>query len=262
MSEQVTEVAVAEAPLTVATVASFSAKQVADILAHGLGETLMVPRAQIYRTVIHLGGETAVALYDQALALEAAGGEMLPDKSRRRTVGGIFFRLVRERAPREVRWRIFPRQPAQGRPQAPLGQHAPQVAAAPRTDAPAAPIAPIVKTPIQIGEARTVKLTLIGRPGNIITKPAGYVMTSMTSTKVPALPKGVPAPPAKPTVYTVYIATKQWTKVSEALLDPEDVLIAEGFPVFDPDLEGMAVYVSNVSTKKLQQAAKAQKATG
>jgi hypothetical protein len=79
-------------------------------------------------------------------------------------------------------------------------------------------------------------------------------MTSMQTSKTPSLPKGLPAPPNSPTSYTVYIAPKQWTKVAEAIRDPEDALILEGFPAYDPALEGIAVFATNLTTKKLQQA--------
>jgi molybdopterin-guanine dinucleotide biosynthesis protein len=35
------------------------------------------------------------------------------------------------------------------------------------------------------------------------------------------------------TRYSVYITAKQWKKVAEAIADPEDVLIVEGFPMLD-----------------------------
>ena len=98
-----------------------------------------------------------------------------------------------------------------------------------------------------------MKITLVGRPGRIIQK-QGYIMTGMTARTMPSLPKGLPTPPAKPTVYTVYISLKQWAKVAEALGNSEDVLIVEGTPVYDPELEGIAVYVTNATTKLLQQA--------
>ncbi len=104
-----------------------------------------------------------------------------------------------------------------------------------------------------------MKITLIGRPGRIVPK-QGYVITGMTAAKVPALPKGMPEPPSTPTLYTVYIANKQWAKVAPALGNPEDVLIVEGTPVYDPKLEGIAVYVTNATTKQLQQAQRAAQA--
>ena len=85
----------------------------------------------------------------------------------------------------------------------------------------------------------------------------------MESNKVPALPKGLPTPPAAPTKYTVYIAAKQWRKVEQAIADPEDVLIVEGFPTMDAEARAIAVFATNTTTKKLQQALKeAQKAKG
>ena len=106
------------------------------------------------------------------------------------------------------------------------------------------------------GELRTVKITLIGRPGPIAVK-NGYIITTMRHDRVPSLPKGLPTPPTQPTVYTVYIAQKQWAKVAEALRNAEDVLIAEGTPVYDQELEGIAVYVTNTTTKLMQQAQRA-----
>jgi len=206
-------------------------------LADGLGETEPGPRAQVWRVVRVLGIERAQALYDRTLAGEAAGGMMLPDGSRRRTPGGVFFKLTREGATKQERRRIFPFQPKQGAP-------SPQ---------PAPGIAVIVDIPNTTGEARTVKITLVGRPGRIVAK-QGYVITGMTARAVPSLPKGMPTPPATPTTYTVYISAKQWAKVAQALGNPEDILIVEGTPVYDPQLEGIAVYVTNATTKQLQHA--------
>jgi phosphorylated adapter RNA export protein len=64
-------------------------------IADQLGETEALPRRQIRRAVRALGEERARALLAEALAIEAVGGELLPDGSRRRTPGGVFFRLVR-----------------------------------------------------------------------------------------------------------------------------------------------------------------------
>jgi len=98
-----------------------------------------------------------------------------------------------------------------------------------------------------------VKITLIGRPGRVVEK-QDLVITMMTQMDAPkAFPKGVPTPPATPTVYTVYIGAKQWKTVAEAMQNPEDRLIVEGFAAFDPGLEGMAVFVTNTTTKMLQQ---------
>ena len=166
---------------------------------------------------------------------------MLPDGSRRRTPGGVFFALVKDRVSARKRAVIF-FTPGQ-KPRAPPAS--PQVAAPLPID--------LDTIPNTTGELRTVKITLIGRPGPLVSK-NGYILTSMQTSKTPSLPKGLPAPLTTPTSYTVYIAPKQWTKVAEAIRDPEDALIIEGFPAYDPTLEGIAVYATNITTKKLQQA--------
>ena len=225
-------------------------RQAALRIADDLGEKEPGPRAQVGRVVRVLGIERAQDFYEQALFIEATGGLMLPDGSRRRTSGGVFFKIVRDGVSKEERWKIFPA-PGQGKKPAQPSQPA---HAAPAAAPAAAPVPTITELPNATGEARTVKLTLVGRPGRIIAK-NGYIQTTMTSSKLPALPKGMPAPPTTPTTYTVYIGQKQWQKVAASLQgNPEDVLIAEGMPAYDPALEGIAVYVTNTTTKLLQQA--------
>ena len=100
----------------------------------------------------------------------------------------------------------------------------------------------------------TAKLTLIGRPGRVIQADECVITTLQSSGKLPALPKGLPAPPAQPTTFVVYIATKQWRKVETALKDPADALIVEGVPVYDERLPGLALLAQSVTTKVMQAA--------
>lgn len=102
-----------------------------------------------------------------------------------------------------------------------------------------------------------MKITLIGRPGNVQER-QGFVLASMPAMKLPALPKGLPTPPEAQTPHAVYIATKQWRKVAQALQQPEDVLIVEGIAVYDPELRGLAVFATNTTTKLLQSARRAE----
>jgi hypothetical protein len=67
----------------------------AAAIAAQLGETVGGPRATIWRIVRTIGPERAQAFVAQALEAEANGGMLIPDGSRRRTLGGIFFYLVR-----------------------------------------------------------------------------------------------------------------------------------------------------------------------
>jgi hypothetical protein len=74
----------------------------------------------------------------------------------------------------------------------------------------------------------------------------------MQSSKIPALPKGLPVPSQANTTYAVYIAQKQWKKVEEALRNPEDILIAKGYPMLDQETGTIAVFVFTATTKVLQ----------
>ncbi len=104
-----------------------------------------------------------------------------------------------------------------------------------------------------IGRATTVKITVIGRPGTAVEQGQAVVL-ALTSEKVPDLPKGLPEPPVG-TRYTVFVARKPWTKVAEALaVDPEDAAIIEGYAALDPRVEGIAVYATSATTKRLQAA--------
>jgi hypothetical protein len=70
--------------------------QIATTIAGRLGETDVHPRRTIARIVTALGQETALALLDQTMQLDAQGGMHFGDGSRRRTTGGIFLKLIKE----------------------------------------------------------------------------------------------------------------------------------------------------------------------
>jgi hypothetical protein len=79
------------------------ASPVVTQIAQALGETKPMARGQIKRIVQTIGDERALVLLQQALELEQHGGLMLPD-GKRRTPGGVFFRLVKEQmSPEECR---------------------------------------------------------------------------------------------------------------------------------------------------------------
>jgi hypothetical protein len=200
-------------------------KALAATIAAQLGETEPTPLGEIQRIVHRLGAETALAFLAETQQLEAQGGLLLPDGSRRRTPGGVFFYLVKQRISKKERLKIF----------YPLGQ-------------------PPQAEPAYVdGEVRKVKLTVVGRPEHTVEQ-AGYIRTTLQLRRAPALPKGLPAFPEQPTSYTLYIAAKQWRRVAEALQDPEDVLVVEGVPTSDAQQPGIVVYVTMATTKKLQAA--------
>lgn len=210
---------------------------VADAIADRLGETGDLPRRQVRRVVQALGAGRAHAFLAEALALEAAGGELLPDGSRRRTPGGVFFRLVRRGTTAKERGAIF-------LPAAPALPAAP-----PYTWEEYAALGPALRD--GAGEATRVKITVIGRPRQVT--PQGELVVPLVSERVPTVPKGLPLPEPG-TAYAVLVARKQWQKVASALADPAERLIAEGYPTLRPGFDGITVLATNVTTTGLQAA--------
>ncbi len=227
-----------------------------------LGETMPPPLRIITRVVDRLGPARARALLGQALAVEAQGGLTLPDGTRR-TPGGVFFFLVRTsdtitRADKEY---IFPRRAIT------MGNAAAAAARSTLVPAPPAPLTWTDETYRALapqlqqdpGRIATVKITVIGRPGATVEQGTALALALVSET-VPDLPKGLPEPPAG-THYTVFVARKPWAKVAEALAaDPEDAAIIEGYAALDPRVEGIAVYATGATTKRMQAAKRATQA--
>lgn len=216
-------------------------------LSEKLDETAKKPREQIRQIVELCGIEFAREVYERAVQKEAEGGMMLPDGSRRRTIGGVFFYLARHQVSDEHHAIIFPQykrwKPGEEPP--PLPQY---------------PVfkwnerAELIQSLLdEQGELSTVKVTLVGRPGRVENRKDMVVTTMSYSITSATLPKGLPKPPDAPTLYTLYIASKQWKRVEEAIQNPDDTLIVEGTAAFDPEIKGMAVFALHVTTKHLEQ---------
>ncbi len=210
-------------------------------IAAQLGETEQLPLRQIARALTALGEERIRALVARALAIEAQGGLMLPDGSRRRTLGGVFFQLLRKDVTPAERRAIFPPHPSSRSP-----------AVATRASFSWDDYAAALHELRRPGEATSVKITIIGRPAETFER-GPVVIVSLKSERVPGLPKGLPVP-AQPTTYALLIARKQWEKVAASLRQPEDLLIVEGYPTLDRRFEGITVLATRTTTKLLQQA--------
>jgi PHAX RNA-binding domain len=248
--------------------------KVARAIAKQLHETEKKPRAIIYSIVRKFGAEQAMNFLQKAEEIEAAGGLLLPDASRKRTPGGVFFHLVKTEGDREIVNYIFPyltpkRERKRLQNQSADGSSlAVQDTNPSLTSTSTPPAKPFLWqdrievldtiTITERGVATTVKVTIIGRPGRVVERGQCVVVALQQQTKAPSLPKGVPFPPPdsiEPTVYTIYIATKQWKNVAEAIKDPEDALVIEGVQVLDKASPGtIAVFATTITTKKLQAA--------
>jgi hypothetical protein len=218
----------------------------ANYLADQLQETKKKARRQIVNIVRRMGLAFAQEVLQQTLAVEAEGGLMLPDGSRRRTLGGVFFYLARSRMTSKLRYEVF-------RHTHPTKSHTHQ------TDVKQAdPFVwadrQAVLTPLlqEAGTATSVKAVFIGLPTHIQSY-QGYVILTLTpDDKSPTFPKGVPKPELPPTLYTVYVSAKQWKRVEEASTDPEDKLIIEGMCVYNEQTGGMEFYATSITSKWLE----------
>src|SRR3712207_4445693 len=114
-----------------------------------------------------IGPERTRAFVEQALEIEANGGMLLPDGSRKRTLGGVFFRLVRDQVSEAERRRIWPYPTQKGHTHRKQALPAPTPTQLPpfQWEQAAEVIAEISQ---HLGEATTVKVTVIGRPGEIV----------------------------------------------------------------------------------------------
>ena len=211
---------------------------------------------QIRHIVNVLGLATTETIVAEALRIEEAGGLLVADGTRRRTLGGVFFVVVRQYLNPEQQQSIFRRFVA----------YKPQVQATDQSPLP--PVAPappsitwhereplIASLEPTIGKATSVKVTLIGRPARV-SEQAQFTLLTLTYTgPLPSLPKGIPVPVKVPaTTYSVYIGKKQWKQVAEALTNPEDMLIVEGVQILDATTKTIAVFATKTTTKLIQQA--------
>jgi hypothetical protein len=224
-------------------------KQLAVEIARQLQEENAYALIQFERIIERLGAVTAQTILAETQKIEAAGGILTNDKKRRRSPGGVYFYLVRGRISAEDRKIIFP-YPRQRQKETNYKK----------------PSTPSVTLNLETrrellreglrnpGEATNVKLTLIGRPAKILERNQ-FVVITMTGKEPPPLPKGLPIPSEDdPTVYLIYIAQKQWKRVSEAIKTPDDRLIIEGYPFNDKRLGVIGVLAQSTTTVKLQRA--------
>jgi len=246
-----------------------SQAETAAMIADALGETTPQPRDGILQIVQSLGRTQSRALFAKTLGIEAGGGMMLPDNSRRRTAGGVFFHLAYttgkpKRGKTLERPQDRTRKARNGDAQTVQSNATPKAqkgSEKPLQQQPAMAwtwnnrVSIVREAEAEKGQATTVKITLVGRPGKIVDR-GQFIVTVMESSKVPMLPKGLPTPTTMTTKYAVYIASKQWNKVKDAMQDPEDSLIIEGFPKTDPETSAIAVFTTNITTKKQQMAKK------
>jgi hypothetical protein len=199
-----------------------------DLSVETLADALQEPNRPLLQQVLRvLGPDRTAALLAETLQREAAGGMLTADGTRRRTPGGTFFQLVKAQARPKERWRLFPRP-------APPHPHAPAQSQGPPQSLTWDEVPPIIQTlaTAPAGEARTMKVTLIGRPGQVEVRGQAVVFRMQGKPPGP-LPRGLPPVPATPPMtWNVMVALRQWNRVQESLTaHPDDQLIIEGYPL-------------------------------
>jgi len=258
-----------------------AAKQLAVIL----GETEEKPIIQIARVVDHLGLEKAQEFSNQAQEVYAGEGLLGKDKAtgemRKRTLGGTFFRLVRDQlTKKEWRRKIKPilKQKDQ------FGDPEEQFIIVRDASANWHP-----------GTAKKVEMTITGRPISVQKQPT-FVALSFIMKDVPVLPKGMPTFTRKPagapkpdgeqvdkteakpeakaetkpeakseatpapakqdasagTKYLVLVATKQWEKVEATVSQyKDDKLVIKGYCMTQPNFVGIVLLALNVNSVRM-----------
>jgi PHAX RNA-binding domain len=223
-----------------------------DLTVDQLAAALHEPNVDLLRQVlVVLGPDHTAQLLAQTLEVEAAGGMMIVNGTRRRTPGGVFFHLVQQQVTRSQRDYLFPR----AAPQPPQG---PAPAQAPPQALTWDEVHIITQTLAThpAGEARTMKVTLIGRPGQVEVRGQAVVFR-MQGRPPGSLPRGLPpVPTTPPMTWTVMVALRQWNRVKESLTaNQDDQLIIEGYPL----MQGMNhVLLAQSCLSMLQQRAQKQ----
>ena len=112
---------------------TMASDQTIKTIAKALGESDEGPLAQIQAVVDNLGDQACLTLLAETEKIEKAGGLMRGDGSGRRSPGGVFFFLARQRLPRDIRAAIFndkkPRDPNAPKSSQPGAKPAPASAA-------------------------------------------------------------------------------------------------------------------------------------
>lgn len=213
-------------------------------IAEAIGETEEQPINQVAQVIEKCGLEFAQKVAEQTEKVEADGGLKTHDGKRRRTKGGVFFYIAKGQMDAKIRSEIFPN----------FGKNANGEVTPPGIEWEER-IEHFKSLVEETGFVKNLTVTLIGRPGKLHIE-GGSVMTiiEQKEVKAPPYPKGVP--PLEniedKTIYYVFMGLKHWQKVEKSLEEPTDMMIIEGTAVYDPELDGITILSTSVSTKLLE----------
>ena len=221
-------------------------------IAEQLDETQDKPLFQIERIVELCGPEFAEFMVENAEIVHSGDGMTVQDGTRKRTLGGVFFYLVRGAIPHALKRQIFPYGATDKKLQQKKRHPSkfPPLTWETRKD----DLADFLKE--EKGKAEEVNITIKGRPGKIdhrdgviVVKLEGNIDESQT------FPRGIPEPPRDMTTYYVYIGEQQWKKNGGDAFEKDDkqsqnlALIVDGACAFDKELDGIAVFARSLKVR-------------
>ncbi|MBZ0299157.1 MAG: hypothetical protein K8J31_05430 [Anaerolineae bacterium] len=202
-------------------------------LARDLGETQPAPRFQIATIIQQLGLNFAERVLEQTWEVEAQGGLLVPNGSRRRTPGGVFFTLAREQMTEDQQQAVFMR------PKADVFRWTQ------RRDV----VEPLL---VEAGQVESVEVTLVGRPEEIWEYDDVVILRMAYAGVQPPTPQGVPQLQLLSPEAVVFVSPDQWLGILPALDNDQTMLVVEGPCAFEADVGGLAVYAQKVTTTQLK----------
>ena len=191
---------------------TMASDQTINTIAKTLGESDEGPLAQIKAVVDNLGDQTCLTLLAETEKIEKAGGLMRGDGSGRRSPGGVFFFLARQRLPRDVRAAIF----NDKKPRDPNAPKAPPVVA----KQPAAGNAGPPSSSGGLPRRRVFEVVPASKPAPVVMV-ASPPRAEPRSDWPPPLPEGAFVPPELP-LATLRAKAKLAASTALAGLNPTD----------------------------------------
>lgn len=185
-------------------------EQIVKEIAERLGETNEIPLWQITKIVERNGGDFAYFMVEIAEEIHREGLMMVLDGSRPRTLGGVFFNVVREGLAYKLRYEIFPPHDVKEK----RIKHDIYVRNLPlfNWEGRVNDLAPIFSK--SVGEVKSMNIVLRGNPKHIESRQEVVVFRmELNPTKADLqLPREMPPLPTEPSSYIVYVAMRQWKR--------------------------------------------------
>ena len=212
--------------------------KLAKEIAFTLKENVPWAKTLIRQIIQEVGDDFACQLLKEALQIDADGGMLTLDGVQKRTIGGIFFHLARNRLPQETVERVFARENRRRK-------HTPKYIDWDKRTW-------IIEERLQKkGKIREVHVSMIAKP-KTFTRTYDTIVTQMIQLRQQKdFPNGLPPLPEQEPLYTVYIAAKHWEAVRNQLKRKDQWLKIEGEAFYDEAIPGISVLAMNVKLKTI-----------